>query len=246
LKSGKTLDRTPPQLTIENWTSGTEAQGVLDLTGTVSDQEGISSVFVDVGGALRPATIDQGQWHFKWNSLESLDRRVDFTVIATDIENNQTKKSLWLKINNQGYTEEHWSSQGYKEQDDGYNLIYFLTAKNQTNSLELGHFKARFFLRPEGPIGVGAHYDASQTYQGHPQVSDMKNFYSGVHYFEVDFGFRSIEPGHYIGFKGHLSQADGKMKTNNDWSASNLASTAAKVQRVVWLKDDKIIAGAAP
>ncbi len=246
LKSGQTLDRTPPQVTIENWTDGTEVGGILELSGTVSDQEAVLSVVVDVGGALRPATVNQGHWHFKWDSLESLDRRVDFTVIASDLENNQTKKSLWLKINNQGYKEDSWFSQGYKEQDDGYNFIYFLTAKNQTKREESGHFKARFFLRPEGPIGVGTHYDASQTYQGNPVVSAMKNFYGGVHYFEVDFGYRSVEPGHYLGFKGQLSQADGKLKSKNDWSASDLASTTAKVQRVVWLKDGQVIAGAAP
>lgn len=245
-KSGTPLDLTPPQLTLEKWTDGEEVRGTIELGGTVSDQSNTSMVNIDIGGASRPAIVQDGQWLFKWNSLESLDRPVSLKITAKDAEGNRTTKILLLTVKNQGYKEGEWDLSGYKEQDDGYNLVYFLTAKNHTNRTETGHFKVRFFLRPEEGLKIGTHYESSQTYQHDPLVSPLKSYHDGVAFLDIDFGFRSIDPGQYLGVKGALSQSDGKMKTNNDWSTDNLLLSPTTINRVLWFKDELVIGGQAP
>lgn len=245
-KSGQALDLMPPHVSIDNWSEGAQVQGSVELRGRVEDDRQVKSVTVSLGGVERPASIENGIWRYIWDSREALDRHVELRITARDADDNQTQQTLGLEVANQGYREGSWQVHGLKEQDDGYNFVYFLTAQNQTGKTEQGHFTARFFLRPEGVIRIGSHYEASQVYQGHPSVSGLKTFSGTLQFIDVDLGLRSVEAGQYLGFKGQLSQADGGMKTMNDWSAGNLPVARGPVQNVLWLKDGQVIAGATP
>ncbi len=245
-KSGQVLDTVAPQLSLDRWSNGDRVQGDIQFTGKVSDDRALKSVTVSFGGVPRPTVLEQGTWSYSWNTREVLDGKVEMTLIATDAEDNVTQKTFWLEVDNQAYKQGSWQLTGQSEQDDGYNYIYFLAAQNLTERTEQGHFVARFYLRPEGTLGIGTHYENSQVYQGNPTVSELKQFYGPVRYLEIDMGERTVEPGKYIGFKGQLQQADGGMKTGNDWSASDLPPVLGAVHKVLWLKDGQVIGGSAP
>jgi hypothetical protein len=151
-----------------------------------------------------------------------------------------------MVVDNSAYFRGDWQLSGSREQDDGYNYIYELRAMNKTRRVEAGHFVARFFLRREGPVKFGSHYESSDNYRQNPSLSTLTTYFADVEYFDVDLGIRSIAPGETIGFKGQLTSPDGSMKSANDWSSHDIPSSQGEVRRVLWLKDGQVIAGSAP
>lgn len=245
-RSGKALDLTPPFLSVDNWKDNDVVGGPITWAGKAEDDQRIASVSVDFGGVPRPATFEQGTWRFTWDSREAIDGPVKATIRAQDAEGNVTEHVLSMVVDNSAYFSGDWLLSGSREQDDGYNYIYELRAKNNTRRVEQGHFVARIFVRPEGTLRLGTHYENSDVYQRNPLVSAWAPHYGDVQYFDVDLGIRSVAPGETIGFKGQLTQSDGGMKTVNDWSTADIPWTRGDVRRVLWLKDGQVIAGSAP
>jgi hypothetical protein len=245
-RSGRPLDLVAPRLTVDDSGDGGVARGIVELRGTVEDDHAVKSVAVSLGGVYRPATVEAGAWRYAWDSREALDGRIEVSIRASDAEDNLAHQSLRLDVANDGYRSGLWRLEGHKEQDDGYNFVYALSALNETGRVEQGHFAVRFFLRPEGALRVGAHYDQSQVYRRHPTVSALREFHEDVRFIELDLGVRSVGPREHLGLKGQLSQSDGGLKTSNDWSAGELPARSGPVARVLWLKDGQVIGGSAP
>ena len=245
-RSGKLLDLTPPFLTVDNWQDDTIVEGAVTWSGKAEDDKRLKSVTIDFGGSQRPAIVQQGNWQFEWNSREFLDGPLKALIRAEDEDGNISEQTLVMVVDNNAYNRENWQVTGIKDQDDGYNFIYYLKARNNTKRVEEGHFVARFFLRTEGTLKIGTHYEASDIFRGDPLILPLTQYFGDVKSFDVDLGFRSVAPGESIGFKGQLTDPDGAMRSTNDWSGANIPATAGQVERVVWLKDGQIIAGSVP
>ncbi len=245
-QSGKRLDFEPPTLQSINLEAQMTVQGDYEIKVEAFDQKELDSVLINFGGLERHLSRNDGSWTYLWKTTEFLDGPQDLTVTAVDAEGNTSFQKTQVTINNGLYKHGDWQLSGRKEQDDGYNFIYHLSAKNQTEKTEEGHFFVKFFLRQEGNLKIGAHYDESSVYQGHPSSSGLKVINSDVSALEIDLGWRKVEPGEILAFKGQITQDDGQFKSQNDWSASGLKEVVGQINEVQWFKDDQLIGGSQP
>lgn len=242
-KSARKLDLVPPDLQPEMLSE--PVSGVVNLQGTAADNEQLELVAVNFGGGYRPAA-GLASWNYLWDTTAVLDGRYKVEIRATDAEGNHSQRTMEVDVRNGSGSPADWLVTGEKGQDDGFNFVYDVTASNQTTAAVSGHFVFRYFLTLDGALALGSHYEGSAVYQGDPKVARPQPYFDDVFYIDVDLGQRRVEPGSFIGYKGQLTQADGFLKSYNDWSSGVLSSSRGSVERVQVLKDGKPLAGFAP
>jgi mannan endo-1,4-beta-mannosidase len=242
-KNARMLDLIRPEVKAEGFAQA--VSGVIRLRGRASDNEQLAGVSLNFGGGYRPAS-GLANWTFEWDTTTVLDGLYAVEIRATDAEGNHGTETIELEVRNGSAQGGDWNITAAKVQDDGFNFVYDVTAANQTNHPIVGHFVFRYFLTIDGPLVLGSHYEGSAEYQGDPRVNAPHAYYDDVSYIDIDLGERRVEPGAFIGYKGQLSQADGFLKSYNDWSGGVIPAQRGRVERVQLLKDGKPVSGFAP
>lgn len=242
-KNSRALDLVPPELEPNHMDQ--PLSGLVRLSGTAKDNDKLEVVALNFGGGYRPASGLE-TWTYAWDTTSVLDGRYSVEIRATDAEGNHSTRWIEIEVRNGSAKNSDWLVTGEKGQDDGFNFIYDVTAANQTTVPVTGRFVFRYFLTVDGPLTLGSHYEASAVYQRDPKVAAPKPYYDDVSYIDIDLGDRRVEPGSFIGYKGQLSQADGFLKSYNDWSSGEIPVQRGRIERVQLLKDGKPIAGSSP
>jgi hypothetical protein len=242
-KSGGRLDRTEPTVNLAPLPS--QVSGLVRLAGTASDDRALDRVEVNFGGGFRPAAGKE-EWTYIWDTNQVVDGLYPIQVRAVDKEGNKGIRDLTLSVENGSYGRVDWQLRGRKEQDDGYNFIYYLSAQNMTGRVEAGHFVFRYFLNPEDLTVVGPHYENSQFYQGNPKIYELSQLFGNTWYIDIDMGQRTVAPHESIGFKGQIQQAKGGLKSHNDWSSGDFQPQEEMIHRVLLVKDGQAIGGFSP
>lgn len=242
-RSKRLLDLTAPLLSALK--PREPLKGVATLRGSAADQKGLREVSLNFGGGYRPASGLQN-WSYTWDTRQMLDGVYTIEVRAMDLEGNISHETLQVTVDNVPGQPRDWELLGFKQQDDGYNYVYEMQARYLGEEIAEGNFAFRFYLTLDGALKLGAHYETSQVWKRDPVLSGPHAAFGKVVYFDLDLGARRLQTGENIGYRGHFTQADGQMKSRNDWSAADLNPVLASVSRVVLLKNGEPVAGFAP
>jgi mannan endo-1,4-beta-mannosidase len=246
-KSGQTLDVTPPSISITTPSSNAAVNGDVTISGSATDDMGLAKVDVCLNGGIWRNPSGTSSWSYTWPSAEWVDGTHTIQARAIDNQNNMTTVQIRVTTNNGTGSSDDWKIEAYKEQDDGYWLIYHLRATNTSGAAVSGELTFRFYIIPDGTTEIRNYYEESETYVGNPATSNFIDDASGVQYYEIRMGSRSIGSNEYIGFKGHLYQGDAGFNSANDWSSSQIPSTSfGTVTHMTLYKDGQIIAGIQP
>jgi endo-1,4-beta-mannosidase len=247
-KSGKTLDTTAPTVSISSPSSGGSVSGTVSISGTATDNLGLSKVEVALNGGIWRAATGTSSWSYSWDTTVWINGSHTITARAVDTQNNISTSQITVTVNNGAVTSTSYEITASKSQDDGYWLIYTLHVTNKSSASLTGAYKLRFYIAPEGTVTVSSHYDDSTTYSSTLTASSTFTSYGGGQsYYEIDFGSRTFASGAYIGYKGDIGISTSGFVSSNDWSSSQITGTTAVViNHVTLYKDGAIVAGFQP
>jgi hypothetical protein len=246
-KGGKTLDTTAPIVSISSPSSGASVSGTVNISGTATDNMGLSKVEVCFNGGIWRAATGTSTWSYSWDSTAWINGSNTITARAIDTQNNISITQVPANVNNGAVTSTMYEMTASKSQDDGYWLIYTLHITNKSSGTLSGAYKLRFFIAPEGTTTISTHYEDSTKYVGNPTVSTLTSYGGGQSYYDIDFGSRSLAMGEYIGYKGNIGMSSGGFITSNDWSSVQITgSTFAVITHAALYKDGAIVAGYQP
>ena len=245
-KSGITFDNTAPTVAISAPANNASVSGIVSITGTATDNMGLSKVEISIdGGIYRPTTGATASWAFAWDTSKVVNGTHTITAKATDTQNNTKTATITVTVT--GSSPANWSITGYKSKDDGYWFIYDVRALNTSGAAQTGHYVFRFFITPDGATTITSHYDDSSVYNSSVTAStSFKTFYGATQYYEIDMGTRTISDQQYVGFVGDIGQTDGKFNSANDWSSSVFPTAWGTVTHVALYKDGVLVAGLEP
>ncbi len=245
-KSGITFDNTPPTVAVAAPSNNASISGTVHISGTAGDNNALSKVEICFdGGVYRPTSGTAASWSYDWDTTKVVNGTHTITVKATDTQNNVNTTQITVTVTGSA-SAANWDITATKSKDDGYWFIYSLHAKNISGAAQAGHYVFRFYLVPDGTTTISSHYEDSQVYVGSPTCSALKTYYGTTQYYEIDCGTRTINDQQYFGYSGSFGQNDGKMKSSNDWSSSQVPTAWGTVTHVALYKDGVLVAGYEP
>jgi mannan endo-1,4-beta-mannosidase len=245
-KSGITLDTTAPTVSISSPSNGGTVSGTVTVSGTATDNMGLSKVEVALNGGIWRVATGTSSWSYSWDSTAWINGTNTIIAKATDTQNNSSTSQITVTVNNGAVTSTSYEISASKSQDDGYWFIYIIHLTNKTSASLTGDYKIRFFLAPEGTITMQGFYDNSTTYNSTVTASAIATYGGGQSYFDVDLGTRTFAPGAYIGYQGDIGLSGAGFISSNDWSSSQITTTMSDITHVAVYKDGVIVAGFQP
>jgi endo-1,4-beta-mannosidase len=246
-KSGITFDNTAPSASITSPANNASVSGTLRISGTATDNTGLSKVEVCFdGGVYRAASGTTASWYYDWDTTKVVNGAHTIIVKATDTQNNTSTTQITVTVTGSSPAGA-WSLTGQKTKDDGYWLIYNVRATNTSGAAQSGHFVFRFYIVPDGTTTITSHYDDSSVYNSSVTPSASFTAYVGTaQYYEIDMGTRTINGQQYVGYAGNIGQNDGKFKSSNDWSSAQLPTSWGTITHVALYKDGVLVGGLNP
>jgi Bacterial Ig domain len=94
------LDSTPPTITFAAPKSGSTVSGVVTVSGSASDNVGLSALDVQVDGGAWQAASGKASWSYAWDTAAVADGPHTVVAKATDTSGNTTTASLTITVLN--------------------------------------------------------------------------------------------------------------------------------------------------
>jgi len=93
-------DTTAPAVTINSPANGATISGTVTVTGTATDNVGVSSVTMSTGGPSTACTVTGTNYSCTWNAGSLSDGSYTITVTAKDAANNSGASSISVTVSN--------------------------------------------------------------------------------------------------------------------------------------------------